>query len=456
MIRKLSIEGLRGFAKKAVFEPALPNGKIGSGLTVLTGPNNSGKSTLLEALKFLGSVSQTPSFNVGMRNAVTDAVEIIADTQGGIFTIKSVRPGSSEATYNPSSPDVPYVIPSRRYFHPYFSRGSVQRREDFAKDRSSHSEVREQTMSRFESRLFKIEQDRNKFDKVLRSVLPDFVDWSIDQDEHSQYFVKIKSRSGIHSSHGSGDGIISIFVLVSALYDSPEGDIIAIDEPELSLHPRLQKNLATVIDKFADQRQIIVSTHSPYFISRTSLRAGGKIVRLWEGDNSILIRHLDVSSCASLSALLSDNANNPHIFGLDAREIFFENDPVIVFEGQEDVVLWPKLDPDGSLTNASIYGWGSGGAANIANVCSVLKCLGHQKVVGILDNNRPEDLVKLRTDFPHFRFFELPAADIRTKRAVKEKAAVEGVLNERGHIRSEHIPAIDALLQEVREFCGKS
>jgi hypothetical protein len=31
------------------------------------------------------------------------------------------------------------------------------------------------------------------------------------------------------------------------------------------------------------------------------------------------------------------------VFGLDAREIFFADDPILVFEGQEDVVAREKL-----------------------------------------------------------------------------------------------------------------
>ena len=50
-IKKLAISGLRGFATEQSLTLAIPNGANGSGLTVLVGPNNGGKSTIVEAFK---------------------------------------------------------------------------------------------------------------------------------------------------------------------------------------------------------------------------------------------------------------------------------------------------------------------------------------------------------------------------------------------------------------------
>ena len=452
MFKKLSIKGLRGFAREGILKPAMPNGAHGSGRTVITGPNNSGKSTIIEAFKFLGSVHRDPSFHVDLRNVNSDSVTIIATTTDGQFTIKSLRPGSSSTIYDPKCSTLPYVIPSRRYFSPYFGRGSVGPREDFIRDHSSHAEVREQTLSRFESRLFRVEMDKEKFDPVLKRVIPDFLDWSIDQDEHSQYFIKLISKTGTHSFHGVGDGIISLFVIVAALYDPPIGDVIVIDEPELSLHPRLQRNLSELIDEYASERQIIISTHSPYFVSHAALQSGGQIIRVWERENSIVVYQLSIESCPALSRLITTNSNNPHLFGLDAKEVFFEDDPLVLLEGQEDVVFWPQVDPENLVGRSSIFGWGSGGAANMKNVCAVVEALGHRKVVGILDNNRPADLQQLRKQFPNYRFFELPAPDIRSKRRREARDAVEGLLDGQGSVRAHLALGLDGLLREIRRF----
>jgi AAA15 family ATPase/GTPase len=45
----IDISGLRGFATNQRLELAIPNGKVGSGLTIVVGQNNAGKSTVTEA-----------------------------------------------------------------------------------------------------------------------------------------------------------------------------------------------------------------------------------------------------------------------------------------------------------------------------------------------------------------------------------------------------------------------
>ena len=52
-LKELSIENFRGFIdpQKIVF--AAPNGRNGSGLTIFVGPNNVGKSTVVEALRIV-------------------------------------------------------------------------------------------------------------------------------------------------------------------------------------------------------------------------------------------------------------------------------------------------------------------------------------------------------------------------------------------------------------------
>jgi AAA15 family ATPase/GTPase len=43
-LKRIEIKGFRGFEEEGLINLAIPNGKYGSGLTILVGPNNSGKS----------------------------------------------------------------------------------------------------------------------------------------------------------------------------------------------------------------------------------------------------------------------------------------------------------------------------------------------------------------------------------------------------------------------------
>lgn len=61
-IKRLTIKGLRGFSAKTNIHFAIPdNITPGSGLTVMVGPNNSGKSTVIEAEVIIGNVSTLQS-----------------------------------------------------------------------------------------------------------------------------------------------------------------------------------------------------------------------------------------------------------------------------------------------------------------------------------------------------------------------------------------------------------
>ena len=60
-VKSLTIKGLRGFSKPEKLRLAEPTGKVGSGLTILVGPNNGGKSTIIEAF---GAVFSSETFSL--------------------------------------------------------------------------------------------------------------------------------------------------------------------------------------------------------------------------------------------------------------------------------------------------------------------------------------------------------------------------------------------------------
>ena len=76
-VETLSIKGLRGFAEREELKLAVPtDNKPGSGLTILVGPNNGGKSTITEALDAAFRNHQV-SFPDGKRNqAAGDKVSL--------------------------------------------------------------------------------------------------------------------------------------------------------------------------------------------------------------------------------------------------------------------------------------------------------------------------------------------------------------------------------------------
>jgi predicted ATPase len=455
VLTSLEITGLRGFASAQTISFARPTGKRGSGLTVVVGANNTGKSTVIEALRAVAQ-SEAPSFTQGRRNqAAGDQVQLrVLGDDGKSTVLRSIRPGSSETEYIKEGGGIDgkrmLILPARRVFSPYFGRSEHSRDQYIAN--IGFPAMRTSSMDQFTYRLFRIEKNRGAFDALLQRVVQPVPDWSIDQMDNGQYFLKFRRQNATHSSEGLGEGLVSLLYIIDALYDSKDGDTIAIDEPELSLHPALQRKLSQMLIEYSATRQIILSTHSPYFVGLNVIANGGTVARTYVRDEESKIAQLSSHSAKAIVALI-DNANNPHIFGLLAQEIFFVEDHVILSEGQEDVVFVKRVEAAIEPLKGTFFGWGVGGAENMERVATVLKELGFSKVVGILDGNRADLAQKLSAQFPAFHFFAIPADDIRTKAAAAAKPAVLGLLDDANeNIRPEHLDAARTLFQNANKY----
>lgn len=450
-LEKLEISGFRGFSSKQTLAFSIPNGDHGSGLTIITGANNSGKSSIIECLKARGG-NQAPSFTVGARNAAVDYVDISYVIDGKEERVSSLKKGSSETKKDTVNQNFHiFVLSSRRTFNPFFGRGSLSREEYLSNAKLSAQ--RSSMMDGFEYRLFNILENQDSFNKVLHKVLTFKPTWSIDQSDQGQYFLKFYNGDYSHTSDGMGEGVVSIFAIVDSLYDSKPGDVIVIDEPELSLHPALQKRLFSLLNEYSKDRQIIISTHSPYFVDITSIISGSNLVRVINDGKGTEIFQLSSDARGILDKLSNGNIYNPHTFGLDARELFFQEDGIIIVEGQEDVLLFPDIaDQLKTSIPASFFGWGAGGASNIGYICSFLKDLGFKKVAAILDGDKAEKVPQLSGDFPEYHFSHICADDIRTKKERKATGAVDGLLDCKRLIKDEHKIQTAKLLSDLNSY----
>ena len=451
ILNRIEIEGFRGFKTKGIIDFAIPNGKSGSGLTIITGRNNAGKSSVLESIRIRAG-HQSPSFSEDTRNNHLQEVEIKYTINGNVETIKSRRKGSSESQIlNRTEKSNFFVLPSRRAFAPYFGKNPLER-NDYLLNYAMPSQ-RTSVLTGFESRLFKIQEDEKKlqkFNDIFGEVIGRNPDWAIDMSAQGPYFLKFFNNGSPHSSDGMGEGFISVLSIVDSLYDSQAGDVIAIDEPELSLHPALQKRLAKLIIDYASDRQIIISTHSPYFVDLKSLNNGAELCRVDYLNDGTIIYQISNGAKEAIKCLSEGNLYNPHVFGLEAKELFFQEDGIILTEGQEDVLLLPIVAEQVSAEiHGNFFGWGAGGAGNIKHLCVVLKELGYRKVAGIFDNDKHENAEDLRQQFPEYSFYCIPAKDIRTKAARKSMDQVEGLLDDKRELKEEFREQVQSLFAEL-------
>jgi hypothetical protein len=314
----------------------------------------------------------------------------------------------------------------------------------------SGSGTRPLTQEGFGARLFQIQVNKTGFERMLGRVMPVVPDWYIEQGTNG-YFVRIQRGAGYHDSEGLGDGITSLFVLVDALYDSAPGDLIAVDEPELSLHPTLQQRLAALISDLSSDRQIILATHSAYFVDPALLANGARVARAFLRPTGSRLSQLSDETGRALSALTID-LNNPHTLGPVAREAFFQDDEILLLEGQEDVQLLTRIQEQVGVTlKSSTFGWGVGGAEKMPLITRMFEELGYEHVAGILDADKSEVQKQLQRDFPKYWFGILPADDIRTKPARTSPGKL-GLLDEKYMIRPEMRDATMSLLNSLNGY----
>jgi hypothetical protein len=349
------------------------------------------------------------------------------------------------------------VTPARRSFNQYFGNTGVGDRDWGLMDQEFS---RTQTRDNFVGRLRKVDRDplaRAAFDGLLEEIMGEPLDWTIDEMSTSQQFVKMTDQGGAwHTSEGLGDGLVSLLFIVDALYDSAPGSLIAIDEPELSLHPQLVRRLRRVFSRFAADRQIVIATHSPLLIDWADIKNGATVARTFKtrGRSEVAQASHEI---LRKTALLADDRNlsNPHTVGEVAREALFLEDGIILTEGQDDVAYLPRVLADLGLGEArSVYGWGSGGATNIPTLAQLFRELGFTRIAAILDDDgqpgtRDAEAL-LAAMAPEVLVRRIPAPDIRYKKKVNERDEVVGLLDKGGmRVRDELRVAAARVLQEV-------
>lgn len=423
-IKRLTINGLRGFSEETDINFAIPdNNNPGSGLTILVGPNNSGKSTIIEAIHMLNSnidIIPRASRNVKTQGYVKIEAE---DINGNITSIKSTKNKGAfiERSYNGEVKEYgnnmnTFILSSKRSFSSTFHSNDYQSRENYKGNIGENDYRSENNINyNFGGRLLTIYKNRKMFDNCLEKVLSPLPEWTIESTNDNSVYLEFDFDGIKHSSKGAGDGYINIFNIVDALYDSSENNVILIDEPEISLHPDLQRKLFSLLIEYSKDKQIIVSTHSPYFVDWKLFSEHAKIIRFKKVNNTIRKFELTAKSQDSIKKILKDSFQ-PHILSLDANEIFFLNDNVILTEGQDDVLCYKQIfNQYNYKTEASFFGWGAGGAPKIEFVLNILEDLGYEKVFTVLDNDQRSKMAELKNMFPQYEFYAIVANDVRNK-----------------------------------------
>ncbi|MBR1155094.1 ATP-dependent endonuclease [Bradyrhizobium sp. JYMT SZCCT0428] len=458
LLQSIEIANYRGFGSSQEVEFADPAN--GSGLTVLVGPNNSGKSTVLKTIRHL--VSDDDVFVAGSDDRRAQALKITLkgkndkDFEIGVSGRGSAARLKKEGKWAFGIGNDIIYVPARRPWNDRFH--AHQFGEDHKKQHETgfYNNLRQQEFyvdAAFGASMALIEitaSSKREFTQLLTKFEPTIEDWTIDNRD--QDFISYKSVSGASHRIGLvGDGVSNIFRLAYALYDFKRGSILLLDEPELSLHPQAQRRLYEELRKLAKTGQIVISTHSPHFVSWQDIQSGAKVYR------ANLVKH-DGTQLTTLSretirdiGKVADEKKNRKLYDVVAREVFFSRGTLFV-EGQEDAHIIANYVQENTLPDIEIFGYGAGGASLIGGWLRLARQLGI-RAAAIFDGD-PEGVLAFKKcsleflDDEQVWLRKLPTPDIRDKL----DNGVEGIFDERWQIKEQYMAEWNALLSECEAF----
>jgi len=471
MLKKLTVEHYKGFYEEQTIEFSQPNENPGSGLTVIVGPNNAGKTTLLEALTMLYRVSdgfdeterhenQEPKITIHM-----DEETIIFEPIEKSAQIRKLNNNEEQALLKIN------LIPSRRYWHDGVS--SIEE-YTYVQTANKVSLRNPQPNDQFAGLLEDIHRNENKSSDltcVMKKLVDDFIGWTI-KSYRKQKYVEYITSTGSHAASFLGDGIISLFRIAAALLYQKE-KVLVIDEPELSLHPQAQKKLAKLLIEEAKDRQIIICTHSPYFVSWDAFTNGAYFIRLnKERNGKCMINILNRNNYnANFLEKTASSWNSPYTLDAVAKEMLFSDGNILFVEGVEDSSLLKQEWKENM--SFEIFGYGSRGYCNITNFMEMAKKLGFKKIAAIYDDGQPErkEAENTRRKFKNDKYLIiiLPVPDIRDKIKFSEiicncgkeegtffikEIIKEGFFNEKGVLKLDSKPALNKILNDLNAYFG--
>lgn len=304
-IAKVEIENFR--ALKSI---SVPFGN----LSILLGENDAGKTSVLHALdKFFASKklnderdwfkSQTRdpiSVTVTFSSIPLEAVGDLAREDGSVVVRKIFafdKPPQSKAVMTDGAvKDIPkaiteewfcserfHFIPVRRDLAVQFSMnktallGKTLRARMSAKLSEADAETSLNALKAIITDS--LDEPREKLQALLREQMHNdtvnlaFSDLAIDPVEGVDFSIELTDDKAANvpiENRGAGTQnnlVIALFRLIADL-DANERLILAMEEPENSLHPKAQRQLLSVIQQLSLKSQVIVTTHSPVFIDR--------------------------------------------------------------------------------------------------------------------------------------------------------------------------------------------
>ncbi len=275
---------------KSIRSPVNINGF--SKFNILVGPNNAGKTNVLDALELIFNPKKE---SLHRKEAKIDIVlEVEGEEKLFNYSQKKIRPSLSKKS-----------------------------RLIRINDSISIKKIATEELQRFKDQY---ESDYRKLSSTIEEYFQDI------QMSEDLFKANIKTKDGKKSLKRMGDGFKRLFVILFYIYH-PEYDIILIDEPELHLHPSVIKKFLKILNKEEVDTQVLMTTHHPTMVQAKFLDKTWRIAR--DDSHSTSIYKFNEKSSLDIDRFVQEinDDNSAMLFA----------DKVLLVEGVSDSILMREL-----------------------------------------------------------------------------------------------------------------
>ncbi len=412
-LKSLKITNFKSFYSWKEIKFAIPNWKKWSWITVMTWANNSWKSTVFDAIKKL-----FPNEKITENERNNSSVKILfKDSEWKNKELNNINTWSQ---INISWDSILSInnfelISSRRSWNHRFNWEMNYDQYMTNRNNEKNKLSVDGNLGTLLSKINKDNEIKAKFNWYLKKIFDDFNDWTIDTDEQWDYVRYISKSWKSHVISLTWDGIISVFRIISHIVYTTDNKILLIDEPELSLQPQAIKRLSNIITEISSNKQVIIATHSPYFIHWENIINWAEIYKLSkEEDKETKVYKINKLK-EYFRNITNQNYQTPHLMDLVSKEIFFTQN-ILFLEWQEDVALINKFILENEIDiNFSIFWYWSWWAEKIDSLIDFAKDLWIKKVWAVFDNDKSDLVTDLSEKYSNFFIKSISKDDIRDK-----------------------------------------
>jgi len=242
-------------------------------LTVLIGPNNTGKSVFLEAIRLLGKSRDLNPLDPWRRDESRKVRIVGLGKEFSNLHLESGRHQGKLATFRGE------VLPGVAFFC-LPSRGIESECEGFTDSQQEMplGERGEKTAAVLD---FLLRRDRKRFDgvvRVLRQLVPGLEELNIETPDPTRRHITVVLNGGLELPGESLSTGVRHLIFFATLAHHPRApNVILVEEPEHGVHPKRLGDIVRLLRGIAKGEccnhpaQVILATHSPFLVDHLDL-----------------------------------------------------------------------------------------------------------------------------------------------------------------------------------------